>query len=318
MKKKSRRIIGVLLKAIIALFSFIYIFNKLRVYQEQQVIGQFEFSQNVYLLIFVLLLMPLNWFIESYKWKFLIRKIETLSIITSIKAVFSGISFAIFTPNRIGELAGRIFVLKDENRFKGIIITGIGSFSQMIITVLFGLISTILFLSKFPEKLPTYLDEYIFIIKILIISALLLGLFILFNLNLIVRFSKFLKIKEKFIQTVRVISDYSLKELLFLLVLCAIRYVLFSFQFILLLVLFNTGINIFQAFICISLTYLVSSVIPSFALTELGIRGSSALFFMGLFSANTYGIISATALLWIINLAIPALIGAVFFAKTKV
>jgi uncharacterized membrane protein YbhN (UPF0104 family) len=317
-KKKNRRIIGVLLKAIIALFSFIYIFNKLRVYQEQQVIDQFEFSQNVYLLIFVLLLMPLNWFIESYKWKFLIRKIETLSIFTSIKAVFSGISFAIFTPNRIGELAGRIFVLKDENRFKGIIITGIGSFSQMIITVLFGLISTILFLSIFPEKLPTYLDEYILIIKILIISALLLGLFILFNLNLIVRFSKFLKIKEKFIQTVKVISDYSLKELLFLLVLCAIRYVLFSFQFILLLVLFNTGINIFQAFICISLTYLVSSVIPSFALTELGIRGSAALFFMGLFSANTYGIISATALLWIINLAIPALIGAVFFAKTKI
>ncbi|NPA45090.1 MAG: hypothetical protein GXO49_06120, partial [Chlorobi bacterium] len=65
------------------------------------------------------------------------------------------------------------------------------------------------------------------------------------------------------------------------------------------------------------LTYFISSVIPTFTFAEIGIRGTAAIFFIGMFSSNIVGIISATALLWIINLAIPAIIGSVLFYRTK-
>jgi hypothetical protein len=73
------------------------------------------------------------------------------------------------------------------------------------------------------------------------------------------------------------------------------------------------------------------AIIPTIALTELGIRGSVALYIFGLYSgqvlpvsgANSLGIFAASTLLWTINLGIPALIGTIFvfrlqfFRKTR-
>jgi hypothetical protein len=63
--------------------------------------------------------------------------------------------------------------------------------------------------------------------------------------------------------------------------------------------------------------YLAMAVIPTFALTEIGVRGSTAIFFIGLFSTNISGILSASIFLWIINLAVPAIIGSFLFSKSK-
>ena len=145
-KKQVRKILFFSLKTIIAALSFAYIFVKLKEY------NQIEFPFNeidttqVYLFISVILLMPLNWLIESFKWKYLVRKLEHISIVKSIKAVFTGITFAIFTPNRIGELGGRVFVLKKEHRTKAVFATATGSLSQMMITIILGVISGIVFL----------------------------------------------------------------------------------------------------------------------------------------------------------------------------
>ena len=57
-------------------------------------------------------MMFLNWFLESLKWRFLISKIEKISINRSIRAIFSGITISTFTPNRIGEYGGRVFCLE--------------------------------------------------------------------------------------------------------------------------------------------------------------------------------------------------------------
>lgn len=60
------------------------------------------------------------------------------------------------------------------------------------------------------------------------------------------------------------------------------------------------------------------AVIPTLALTEIGVRGSVALFFLGLVSTNSIGIVTATFTLWIINLALPALIGSFFVFSTNI
>jgi len=98
-----------------------------------------------------------------------------------------------------------------------------------------------------------------------------------------------------------------------------LKYLIFSFQYYLLLRFFGSPINYFQAFIGISLSYLVSSGIPSITITELGIRGSVSMFFLGIYTDNQSAILAASSWLWIVNVAIPAFFGAtvLFLRKTQ-
>ncbi|MCF6365146.1 MAG: flippase-like domain-containing protein [Bacteroidales bacterium] len=316
-KKQVQKVLIFILKTVIVSLSLWYILYKLK----QNNISEINFpefdSYQVLFFAVVILLMPVNWFVETIKWKFLLKNVEKISYSKSLKAVFSGITFAIFTPNRTGELVGRIFVLKKENRAKGVFATATGSLSQMIITILAGVIAGITFLFLYDNKIQNINPNSLLFIKVTAIFVLFLTLFVLFNLRfieaLLNRFNK----SEKFIKAIEILTSYKKKELAIVLFLSSLRYFVFSCQFYFLLVLFNVEISFFNSFISVALTYFISSIIPSFTLTEIGIRGSAAIFFIGMFSINIPGIIAATALLWIINLAVPAIIGAGLFYLTK-
>ena len=103
-----------------------------------------------------------------------------------------------------------------------------------------------------------------------------------------------------------------------LLGLSALRYLIFSFQYYMLLLAMQVDMPFLQAMIFISVIYLVLTAIPSIALADIGIRGSVALFFFGMVSDNTTGILLATLLLWFINIVLPALIGYIYVWKMKV
>lgn len=75
----------------------------------------------------------------------------------------------------------------------------------------------------------------------------------------------------------------------------------------------------------IAVIFFVMTMVPTVAITELGIRTSVALFLVGVFYGNplqlpdhiNLGIIAASTTLWMINLAIPALSGTVFVFNLK-
>ena len=49
---------------------------------------------------------------------------------------------------------------------------------------------------------------------------------------------------------------------------------------------------------------------PNFAIAELGVRGLVGIWIVGLFSANKAGILLATLTIWLVNLILPAVVGA--------
>lgn len=316
-KKQAQKILFFFLKTGIAVISLFYIWYKLKQFNYLE----FNFPEfdtfHIAILVFVIFLMPLNWFIESYKWKYLVRKLEHISFGKSVKAVFTGITFAIFTPNRIGELAGRIFVLKKEHRAKAVFATATGSLSQMMITVILGIISGIVFLFFYGFKSEGIDLNILLFLKIISVFFLLFGLYLFFNLRIVADFLNKFNLSEKLKSAVYILASYKKAELMKVLLFSFLRYLVFLLQFYLLLKLFAVEISFSIAVMTITLTYLISSVIPSFTLTEIGIRGSAAIFFMGMFSSNISGIVAATALLWIINLAVPAIIGAGLFYLTR-
>lgn len=326
MNTKLRNISGYVIKALIIVIAFGYIYKQLFVDHD---IHQFTSSLSGFLcgtsqlLIFtlVIVLMVCNWTVETIKWKFLIKKYENISLLKAYKAVLAGITVSLFTPNHIGEYGGRVFVLAPSNRWKGVISTIIGSISQLIITLVMGLIGfTIMLLISGTENiaLPQALS-FGLIITLIIVMILVIILF--FNISLLESLLKKIIKKQKALDEISIIHTYNSRELFKVLLLSLSRYILFAFQYYLLLRFFSLDIPLIDGLIFISSIYFVMALIPSVALSELGIRGSVALFFFGNYFTScgiadgqmNFGIISASFLLWIINLAIPAIAGSIVF-----
>ncbi len=315
---KSKKAISFLLKISIVALALFFLYDQLK---SNISFRQFDLNNifltlknNLSVLILVIFLMFLNWFVESLKWRFLISKIEKVSIKTSLRAVFSGITVSSFTPNRVGEYGGRVFCLKHADRIQGVLITVIGSMAQLIVTIVFGLVG-ILLLPNLMPSFDLFLKDLEFSYPIILFVVILLStLLILLFLNasvFTVLLSKF-RFLTKFSKYSKVFSFYSSSELLEVLVYSFVRYIIFTSQYFILLNIFSVEVSYINSMILITTMLFVVSIIPTVAIAEIGIRGSVALYLFGLLSNNSIGILSATFSLWIINLVLPALIGIIF------
>jgi hypothetical protein len=260
--------------------------------------------------------MFVNWGLEAIKWKYLVRKLEKISSGLSFKAILSGISVSIFMINRVGEFGGRIFVLKKENRMAAIPATMLGNICQFLVTIIAGGIAVSIWIKHQGSHTQNVLVRQY---ATYLIFALAGGIFwMLFELQKIKAFFMKFSFLKKYEDLLKTIDTYSTGELFLLIGLSAVRYLVFTIQFYLALKFFLVDIGFYNALVSIALTFLVMSVIPTFGAAEIGIRGSVALFFIGMFSSHTACIVSASVFLWIINLAIPAIIGSYFVMKLKV
>ena len=259
--------------------------------------------------------MTINWFLEAFKWKMLVNKIEKISILRSYIAVLAGLTVSVFTPNRVGEYFGRVIVLKERHRVGGVVSTIVGSMSQLLITVIMGSLSLIIFISVEELISNSYLQYFVQAGIILLLIGISLLFFRINKLkNILYKLKYFRKNKTKIL----VLKSYKFNVLLKIVALSLLRYFVFTYQFFLLLGMFSVEINYLQALYSISLIYLVSAIIPTFTLAEVGVKGGAAIFFIGMFSSNVLGIVSATLLLWIINVAIPSVLGTFVLSKLKI
>lgn len=277
------------------------------------------------LFVFSFLLMPVNWGLESFKWRYLIRSEEKIPLLRAVKAVLTGISVSTFTPNRIGEFAGRIFILKKANLWNATFITLLGSFSQLVVTLVLGCAGLIYFGVKYLNF--DAMNPYLFWTLIVFAVGAVLGmLFFYFNIRVLRAVAgKWIKRRwPKIANAFEVFSKFSFKELFIVLLLSFLRYLVFTFQYYCLLRFFNVHIIWTEALIFITVIFFVMSAIPTIALSELGMRGSVSLFVFGYyFSTNmmdagiSAAIVAASTLLWIINLALPAITGTFFVYQLK-
>ena len=130
---------------------------------------------------------------------------------------------------------------------------------------------------------------------------------------------------EKITSYIHVLSAYSTRELIIVILLSALRFFVFSTQMFLLLRAFSVEIPYLNAMVIIGVIFFAITLIPTVAIAELGIRGSVSLFLVGVYFGEpenmsdgmAMGVVAASTSLWLINLAIPALAGAVFAYNLK-
>ena len=268
---------------------------------------------NRVLLSAVLLGMLINWAIEAFKWKRVLRPLEQVSLLKALEAVFSGLSVSFFTPNRVGEYAGRVFHLVKADRPQAVLATILENVSQLVITLFFGGFA----LAYGVQDLITTQSYLMSSFRILsVVGACFLVLAFIYSGVLQALFVR-LRFSGRWLRVTGILERYTKAQMIELLLLSALRYFIFTGQFFLLLHVFGAPLPYGVAMLRIALTYLAMSVIPSIALTELGVRGALAAWVFQPVTEQVSGVLLATSALWVINLVLPALIGLLFVFDFK-
>lgn len=289
-----------IVKIAIVCFAFYFIYQQLATnskldWQKFQylVLSKISFSA-----IFVVLLFSfLNRFLEILKWQNLVATFQSISIGEASKQVLGALTLAIFTPNGLGEYAGKaLFFNKKETKtvlFLNLICNGI----QMFYTILFGLVA-LLFLG--------YWDFFVF------------GCALLIGLGMLLFFTKKITIKGysigKFIEKINQIPKKTHQKNGFL---ALLRYLVFSHQYYLLFLLFDVSIAYPILISTIFVVYFLASSLPSFQFLDFAVKGSVAVFFFGKLEINEWIVIFISTLMWFLNVVLPVLIGSIYVLKFK-
>lgn len=282
--------------------TFLYIINQVSKFQH----SGFNYktltidSKIIFPIILVFALMIINWSVESLKWRYALVPIMPITFIQSIKAVVGSVTLAVVTPNRVGEIGGRAAFLPSGNRKTAVAVTALSSLSQLITTMLFAVVSV-----------PFLFDLSETITFLFIVFALVCLNFFMQLPKILHRFRNMFLIRNIY-QRIYLVSLIDSSRLFGILLYSIGRYSIFIIQYYILLHMFDVKIGFVETLLAVGATYGLSSLIPTIALAELGLRGTAAIICFGIFSDNTIGIIAATVFLWTINVALPSLVGVLF------
>jgi Lysylphosphatidylglycerol synthase TM region len=263
------------------------------------------------------LLIPINWAFETLKWKELMKDIESLSFWKMYQAILAGVTLSIFTPNRIGEYAGRILFVQATNNWKTVVATLVGSFSQLLVLLSVGLLGFSFYVGQYLE-LEVYVLRGIFCLGLAGIGLLS---FCFYNIDLMVPVVKRLplsKYLQPYVQHLSVLRNYQPKQLSRVLFFAFLRYLTYSLQYYFMLRYFGVDVSLWSGMACIATIFLLQTSIPLPPIMGLLMRGEVALYVWGNFSTNELSILASTFSLWVINMIIPALIGLIFIVNINI
>jgi uncharacterized membrane protein YbhN (UPF0104 family) len=269
-------------------------------------------------LIAVIFLMLINWSLEALKWKISVQQVQPVSYLKSLKAIFSGVSFSVTTPNRTGEYLGRVLYMNEGNRLKVISLTILGSISQLIITLLFGVTGLILLKDKLISSglsgWPTW-------INLVITGSLVVLVFLTvfyFRLGWLIKWIDKLPWIKKYSWLINELEKLNATLLIKLLSLSALRYFVFGLQYYLLIRFFGVDVTWWQGFWSMAIVFFIMAVIPTIALFEIVQKLYVTREIFAIFTVNTLGIGLVTSTIWFINLVVPAVIGSLLILGIKI
>jgi hypothetical protein len=301
MLAKHRRNFGLALKVVIVLLAVGYIARRFLFTTDSvsfplHLFRAIKISPLVFLS--VLLLMFFNWMLEAWKWKLAAAQQVKISFSNAMKGVLAGVTIGTATPNRVGEFAGRIFMHPEADRIPLLFLSFVCSFCQVVVTFLAGIGGMLLL----ENNAGLSEQEMIFIYAAgILFCCLPLALPLLP-----------LKWKEKAKQLRR----FPLPVFLKIFLLSALRYAVYVFQFMLLVYILQPEFFCIEILACVMVSYLVVTLIPTFSFTEVFVRGGIAALVFSAAGYERIGFIVAV-LLWLINVGIPSLAGAVYVFRLK-
>ncbi len=289
-----------LIKLLIVLGAFYFIYDQLAHNDQldwEKFIALVKEKQSILGILFLLSFSIANRYLEILKWQNLVSYIKPITVGESTKQVLGALTAGIFTPNGLGEYAGKALYFDKKKTKKIIFLNLICNGIQMFFTIVFGTIG-------------------LFILGYWHWALAIAGLSILFIL-----FS-FLSKKVK-------IKGYSIEKLLVKLneipkeihtknnILALARYLVFSHQYYFLFLAFDVDLHYLTMMATIATVYFLASSLPSFQFLDFAVKGSVAVFFFGKLGVNEWIVVFISTLMWFLNVVLPVVIGSYFVLKFK-
>lgn len=274
-------------------------------------------TENAWMLVLVMALMPVCWILEAGKWKLLMRPALDMTFRRAVGAVLGGVSLSLFTPNRIGEYGGRILFVPAKYNWRAVIATLVGSFAQNLVHITFGLIAVVFFLvfsSVIPDALRTG-------ISVLTALVLIIGVFVYFRLPAlsmwVEKFNPPNWLKRPW-RALKYLQQITMYDLLVALGFSFTKYLVFSSQFVLLLMYFGVDVPVFWIFSGVAVMYLMQTGVPLPPFVDVVARSELAILLWASFAVNELSVLGASFFLWVINLLIPAFFGLIAISTVNV
>lgn len=300
----------VLLKAVLAMAVVGYIVAWVEV---EAVVSAFAAADWRWIALAAVLL-PVNLLLEVGVWHQLVRQIAPgTSVRTSGEAALCGHALGLFTPARVGELAGRAFYIPTGDRWT----LGAAAVTERLTMVAVGGVAGVpallWFLQTHAPSAPTVL--YLALLYASGVTlALLLGLAFprrawqgLHRLRW-----KRLSHASRFLRALRGaihawLIGYSVA-----------RYGVFAVQFLLALWAFVPELPFTTALAGIALVFMTKFLLPSLTLGDLGIREGAAVYFFGWMGFQHAAVLNASLVIFGLTVLAPALLGLPYVLALKI
>ena len=297
---KTKQFLVLAVKILIVVGAFYFIYKQLADNDKldwQKFMVLFQKNQSVLGILFILFLSFTNRFLEILKWQNLVSSFKIITIGEASKQVLAALTAGIFTPNGVGEYAGKaLYFEKSQTKqivFLNLICNGI----QLILTVVLGTIGLFILGYRF----------WVLVILIALFGFLALGFI-----------SKRIKLKgyslENLISKINEIPKAIHRKNMLLGI---ARYITFSHQYYFLFLAFDVHLPYFKLMATIVTVYFLASSLPNFQFLDFAIKGSVGVYFFGLLGVNEWIVIFITTLMWFLNVVIPVIMGSYFVLKFK-
>lgn len=277
------------------------------------VFGTIWSVQNAPVFAVMLLLVPINWALESLKWQKLISRIIPLSFRDAMRGTLTGLAVGVAVPAQLGDTLGRVAALKSDRRLEAIGAALISNGIQFYVSVLAGSCGWIYLNDQLaiPETARS-------VVNCILIAIVFLGPALLPFRKQIDKWEPSRPIFVKIKGYLNVIGSYTPSELATGTGYGLLRYFVFLSQFVLALSLFDFQVSVLQLAACVTLIFLAKTLIPAInVLGDLGLREFTALVVFAPFKLPAEQIIAATFLIWILNVVGPILVGIFLVWKYK-
>ena len=297
---KAKQFLILAIKLLIVVGAFYFIYNQLATNDKldwNKFIVLFKKNQSVGGILFILFLSFANRFLEILKWQNLVSSFQTITIGGATKQVLASLTAGIFTPNGIGEYAGKALYFEKNKTKKIVFLNLLCNGIQLILTVVLGTIGLLVL-------------GYSFWGLVIIFSG--------FGFWLLAFLSKKIKVKgyslEKLISKINEIPKNIHQKNI---VLGIARYLIFSHQYYFLFIAFDVHLPYFTLIATIATVYFLASSLPSFQFLDFAVKGSVAVYFFSLLGVNEWIVIFVTTLMWFLNVVIPVIIGSFYVLNFK-
>ena len=298
---KAKQFLVLLVKLLIVGGAFYFIYNQLANNDKldwEKFIILFQKNQSVTGIIFILLLSVLNRFFEILKWQSLVSCLYKISLPEATKQVLGALTAGLFTPNGVGEYAGKALFFEKSKAKKVIFLNLICNGIQMILSVVFGTIGL------------WFLGYELWVLAILGISIFFF-LFSIFFRNINIKGYSIQKLIHKINEIPKSIHQKNI-------FLAVCRYLVFSHQYYLLFLAFDVDLPYFTLMATIASVYFLASSLPTFQFLDFAVKGSVAVYFFGILDVNEWIVVFISTLMWFLNVVLPVIIGSYYVMNFKI